>query len=64
MEWPILIQGFKPCAQTFFRKLFNPDVTVEDSLEIRSRVWKPIYLPNGDVVTSVEQTQEFFNRHS
>jgi len=64
MEWPILIQGFKPSAQTFFRKLFNPEVTVEDSLEIRSRVWKPIYLPNGDAVTSVEQTQEFFNRHS
>tara|TARA_Y100000004_G_scaffold23798_1_gene24075 strand:- start:3 stop:932 length:930 start_codon:yes stop_codon:yes gene_type:complete len=24
----------------------------------------PIHLPNGDRVTSVEQTQEFFNRHS
>jgi hypothetical protein len=24
----------------------------------------PIYLPNGERVTSVEQTQEFFNRHS
>ena len=24
----------------------------------------PLYLPNGEKITSVEQTQEFFNRHS
>ena len=41
-------------------RLWNQIVARLNSYEVRT----PLQLPNGEKVTSVEQTQEFFNRHS
>ena len=63
-EWFFEKDNLTSKAQSFFSKLFDEMPTYRDSNGGQAPFWKSFYLPNGEVVTSVGQTQEFFNRHS
>ena len=71
MEWRSTFTDMKPATIAFFKvvngdtyKLLSP---LREVARNRDKWWAgfhPILLPNGNEVISIEQTQEFFNRHS
>ena len=71
MEWRSSFTDMKPATIAFFKVVNGDTYELLSPLRVpfknRDKWWTgfhPIFLPDGNEVISVEQTQEFFNRHS
>ena len=71
MEWRSSFTDMKPATIAFFKNIHTNNTinlkALTESWEGRNSIWwghHDILLSNKEKVTSVEQTQEFFNRHS